>query len=603
VQQIMGQEDQVEAELEEAEKEIARAQGALLHAQRQKAARSSSGAATATLDVARLRASETRLKEDLVARLRRRENMLAADMATRRARIDLLRADALRRKARFERLSALLSGFKGALVAVLERSNAAVAARKGFADELTAERQEEEAHAGEYADRISRARARVAAAQAASVQAARKSTAVSSDEPEAAEGGDDGPGSGNLTGEQEAAARATITRLDTQIVEQERIIADLHKQTHQLSEVFRTMLTRAGLDSLEQLVERFGEAEAHKYEMYGYVTSMAAEAGSYDEMARDTRAAQAEYVEGLAAAAAAQQDVLTAVRGELAGLTRQAEGVSRERAAVHAVATSVVLELLRVYAAVGGEVPSRLSLLSGSPEGAESAQEGTLLVGREEIISILGDVEQAVSDLSITFASVLRDGSARGLMADGVDGLRARASHADVATLEALHDAIGRLTPTGVEEIKAALHRQPATPAKATSASSASGSAPSQIAIAQLSVKALAAAESPRRAGTTDKTARGVRAAAAGGGAAAVAAIQGTSASITSSAGPGGRGPSSGARAPATGDARPVGLSANASVSSAGSAGFVPEGISQLLPPGAPLTSSPRRGGPTITRL
>ena len=39
----------------------------------------------------------------------------------------------------------------------------------------------------------------------------------------------------------------------------------------------------------------------------------------------------------------------------VAGLTRQAEAVARERAAVHAVATSVVLELLRVYAAVGGE--------------------------------------------------------------------------------------------------------------------------------------------------------------------------------------------------------------------------------------------------------
>lgn len=467
---------------------------------------------------------QTGLKEELLGRLRVLENSLAHDMSQGRERINKLRMEAAARNKRFDVLVAGLNKVKAEMVGLLERSNAALAAKNDAAEQLKAEREADESARAAYEAEALKLQTAIAQSHASTVAAARASAMK---KPGDEEGEEDGPGSGNLTEEQEEAARSTILRLDQLITEHEAICADLHRQTQQLQDVFRAMIGQAGLHTLDELVDKFAEAEAFKYEIYGYVTHTSAETASYEEMLRDTRDAQANYVAELAAAARTQRQQLDGMKAELASLQRQAEAVTQQKSSVYAVARRVVLELLRVYAAVGGDDTSRLSLLpsagshagsgavhNGQPDqqgGEGDEASGALVVSKEEITSILGDIEQATSDLTIALGNALKDRSARGLLADGVDaweGLVHREKQATVnsgqcpAEMQAaldrnlrlvrhLHQAVSGLHGSAVEELRASLHKQPATPARVVVPASANRTkgAPTASAVSALSMR------------------------------------------------------------------------------------------------------------------
>lgn len=284
-----------------------------------------------------------------------------------RARINSLRTEALSRNSKFGSQVESLRAIKDSMVEYLEKSNAALAGRNEAAEALKRARAEEAEEKSTWEGRLRGLQEAIAAAQTARLEDVKARATIKHGEEQEEDAAEGGPGSGNLTEEQEAAARESIITLDRAIVEHETIIADLHRLTLQLQEVFRAMIQQAGLESLDQLVERFAAAEAHKYEMYGYVQHINGETASYVEMCRDTQKAQADYVQQLAQSARAQRERLDGMMAELNSLQAQAETVEEQRAAIHSVASQVVLQLLRVYAACGGDDTGRLSLLPHEP--------------------------------------------------------------------------------------------------------------------------------------------------------------------------------------------------------------------------------------------
>jgi DNA repair exonuclease SbcCD ATPase subunit len=230
------------------------------------------GALAGAVAVSRATEKQLKLKENMLNRLRKTEDRHNAELLVLRERINNLRVEAMDRNKVFDGMAADLHRIKAELVVALDRSNTVLAERNELSDQLKAVRAEDAEHKLIFEARLKELRAQIDTMQAALVKAAKEgklAASAPSDADDDKKDPDGGPGSGNLTEEQEEAARANIMKLDHLIREFEGVVRDLHAQTAQLQEVFKHMIAQAGLERLDQLVERFAEEEAYKYEIFG----------------------------------------------------------------------------------------------------------------------------------------------------------------------------------------------------------------------------------------------------------------------------------------------------------------------------------------------
>jgi hypothetical protein len=244
----------------------------------ERAARTGKGALGAPLLLAKEAQREYRLKENLLTRLRSIEDRHNKDLLEMRERINQLRLEALDRTKVFDGLVADLNGVKGRLVEALEVSNAVLGERNELSDQLKTVKADDAEHKAAFEARLKDLNGQIAEMQAILVKAAKAGKLAAGGMGGGGgagdgdgDGGAEGPGSGNLTEEQEEETRANINKLDHLIREYESVVQDLHAQTAQLQEVFKHMIAQAGLERLDQLVERFAEEEAFKYEIFGCV--------------------------------------------------------------------------------------------------------------------------------------------------------------------------------------------------------------------------------------------------------------------------------------------------------------------------------------------
>lgn len=291
----------------------------VVEAKAERAKGSKGGALAASLVATRAADQQLKIKEKLLVRLRMIEDKHNRDLSIMKNRINQLRIESVDQNHRFDEMVSELQGVKAQLVAQLEVSNGILADRNDLADHLKAVRSEDAEHKKQFEAKLKELNEQIDVVQASLVKAARHGKLGSGggggggDDGGGAEG-EGGPGSGNLTEEQEEEARANINKLDHLIKEYEAIVTDLHSQTHQLQEVFKHMIAQVGLERcvttrdnhvvleqlhprdgqdfhrhppltpwhpfprivpatcrLDQLVERFAEEEAFKYEIFGWV--------------------------------------------------------------------------------------------------------------------------------------------------------------------------------------------------------------------------------------------------------------------------------------------------------------------------------------------
>lgn len=95
-----------------------------------------------------------------------------------------------------------------------------------------------------------------------------------------------------------------------------------------------------------------------------YVAHTNSETKSYEELLRDVKVNQAAYIRDLAAQARQQTEHVNGMKKEVASLRGQVEAFHGRKREIHGVVARVLQQLIRVYAAMGGRDPSRLSLVT-----------------------------------------------------------------------------------------------------------------------------------------------------------------------------------------------------------------------------------------------
>jgi len=312
VEQARGKEEYLKRQIASADAKIEDLRKSIISAQRDKAKATGKGATEAGLSASRGVEKAAKFLEQLLARLRKLDDTRVAELKAMRGRIDHLRQEAMDRTETFDLRAKEVESIKLNLVSALEKSNIVLNARNEVSDRLKVVRAQAE-HDGEvYKEQEASLQSELTVLQKEMIQAAAKIASAEIEE--------GGPGSGEMTEEQEAEARNNIRVLEGRIKEYEAAISALHEQTRQLQEVFKHMIAQAGLQTLDDLVDMFAKQEAFKYEIFGYVAHTNGETKQYQETLRDIQLARTKYMEELEVNAKEEENKVSRLQQELQSL-------------------------------------------------------------------------------------------------------------------------------------------------------------------------------------------------------------------------------------------------------------------------------------------
>lgn len=173
---------------------------------------------------------------------------------------------------------------------------------------------------------------------------------------------EDGPGSGDLTEVQEKELRERIHQLDSMMRAIEADIRGLYEQTSQLQEIFQLMLKRAGLATLDDLIEMFSGEESYKFEQYGYIQRVTKELKQVElELASQLVAMENARV-SIREAQAKRVMELELRQAEVKDLEAKVEVFAEELATRRRICMSLARLSLQNYKAGGGTNPAVTSL-------------------------------------------------------------------------------------------------------------------------------------------------------------------------------------------------------------------------------------------------
>lgn len=425
---------------------------AIIEAKAERNQRTGKGALSGAIAITKATEKEMKLKENMLTRLRRMEDRHNADLVVMKERINTYRVDAIDQNKNFDHMAFELQTIKQALVIALEKSNVILGERNELSEQLKAVRAEDVEHKANFEIKLKDLNGQIDTMQIALVKAAKAGKLSANSDTDSKNG--DGPGSGNLTEEQEEETRSNILKIDHLIREYEVVVSDLHQQTSQLQEVFKHMIAQANLERLDQLVERFAEEEAFKYEIFGFVAHINGETKQYEEMLRDVKQAHRHYIQELATQAQAQANATAELRKELETVEGQLVMYTKTKQNLLATAAKVLRRLVRLYSVMGGkdiyrlitvaemarkeyDTDQQLKLLNNHDGGSsneskddrswtkanDDENDPSLVISKDDVITVLGDLEQLTSDTCLMFIGLLRFPGVRRFLIDGLDNI------------------------------------------------------------------------------------------------------------------------------------------------------------------------------------
>jgi len=414
VEQAKGKEEYLKRQIASADAKIEDLRKAIISAQRDKAKATGKGAAEAGLSASRGVEKAAKFLEQLLARLRKLDDTRKAELKVMKGRIDHLRQEAMDRTETFDLRAKEVESIKLNLVSALEKSNIVLNARNEVSDRLKAVRAQAEHDLQVYKEQEASLQSELTVLQKEMIQAAAKVASTDRDEEE-------GPGSGEMTEEQEAEARHNIRVLEGRIKEYEAAISALHEQTRQLQEVFKHMIAQAGLQTLDDLVDMFAKQEAFKYEIFGYVAHTNSETKQYQEMLRDVQDARAKYLEELVINAKEEENKVSRLQQELHSLEQQQQSLEANKVALYSGLSTLIHSVLRVYTAAGGRNLTLLQKVTdeelrknqnqnqlGRTSALESVTKPTLALSRDDTIRTLADIEQLSTEVCRSIITMAR---------------------------------------------------------------------------------------------------------------------------------------------------------------------------------------------------
>jgi len=351
-----------------------------------------------------------RLEKDLASQRSRLDALNSSSVATRK-KIDKHREVAVAHREVFTKVRESLLEARQRVVDSLQEANEVQEdgdAIKQEMDELVAmNRDEAKAHAVEVA-KID--------AEIASVRDGKYESVEFVKEAE-----EDGPGSGDLTEEEEKELRERIVHLDEQMKAVEQDIRGLYEQTSQLQEIFQLMLKRAGLETLDDLIDMFTGEESHKYEQYGYVQRLNKELKGLEVRLAAIISEKEGARQLIARQDASRREQLAVARTEMQMVRSQVEEHRRTLRGQQGVCERLTRAGLDVYMAGGGASSTIIALgvlvgldqkgnvLPRPADADDPGQEApSFELTTDTVRHLMSAVESRVSEVTMIFTSLLQ---------------------------------------------------------------------------------------------------------------------------------------------------------------------------------------------------
>ncbi|KAA0177261.1 hypothetical protein FNF27_01041 [Cafeteria roenbergensis] len=226
-----------------------------------KAARAAMGGVLADKQVRLWTAKRLDLLEKELASMRMRSDKADAKCVEMKRTVNLHRESAKAQKSLFGKLRTRLMTERARVVSALQEANDEQEDGEAIHQELEELQALNDKEQSDFKAEMDKLDKDIAALKAGVFQSAEFGKQADGE----------GPGSGDLTEEEEAQLRQRILTLDAQMKSVEADIRGLYEQTAQLQEIFQLMLRRAGLETLDDLIDMFSGEESNKYEQYGYI--------------------------------------------------------------------------------------------------------------------------------------------------------------------------------------------------------------------------------------------------------------------------------------------------------------------------------------------
>ena len=304
------------------------------------------GAAAAERTAARhLRALETHAATDVAL-----ADKAASDVAASRIRVDALRRNAKDLRQHFSRASANLAAAREALVSELSTANCAARERSAGRSAMAALVAEENAR-----DAVAEAEALVRSERLAVLASEAAAAVKETGGGEKDDDGEEGPGSGDLTEEQEEAARVAIRTADEDIRAAEATAQVLYETTARLSSVFSRLATHVHAHSLQDLVARVKADEDFANEAVERAAHLRGRAAAASDAASAAERISAALRMKLMEDDSAQMHAAVEARKELAAARDAQRAGATRRSALVAILLRTECFLLRAFIALGGE--------------------------------------------------------------------------------------------------------------------------------------------------------------------------------------------------------------------------------------------------------
>ncbi len=390
------------------------------------------------------------------------DNRAAASLLAARGRIDVLRRSLVGLRSRCEGREAHLLRARDKLVLALARANALVREREGSRAALAEAAAAEAGCAASDGALVASLGAALAAVRHA---AAREVVAAAAGAAGAGGGGGDGgsdcgPGSGDLTEAEEAAARVEIRSLDAAIRDAEAACRALHGSTAELAALFEGMAAVGGHASLHDLVCSVAEEEGRAYEAVGYVSFLRGEVAALGESIREVGLSRAALLARARAAAGAGAAADAAAAAAAARTAAAAAAADADAATTRAALAELSRHLSIAHAALGGGSGEE----SGAAGAAAHAAAARGALSQDALHALLASVESLAVEAAAGAAAMLRSPAARAHLRDALLEAAARCGCGAGCALTATLHALGDLEVAGAGELlfAAVLHTSPA---------------------------------------------------------------------------------------------------------------------------------------------
>jgi hypothetical protein len=336
--------------------------------------------------------------EGRLGRTKEAHDRIVSASGTLKRQIDDLRLTRIAQERAYKQLSAAIEKTKLGLAAALEKSEQVYEDRDKILAEVRALRKGAKAREAAMAEQEEVLQRQIIELKTQEVLKKR--------EPEVVEE----VTVGNLTDEEEDAIRDRIVLLEENSSKMRKELAEADDMIDQYGEVFKQMMKQCGLETLNDLVKMFVDAEDTKYKTYTYIQGIQQDINGYSAQLQEVRDSIQTYMDTEGNLAQERKSKQRGLLNELHGLRQSVSDFQRRTITNRKRVEEIVEALRRVYVSSGGSRRQQSSSTAVGDGESEAIQWETLGESLNEDIAadVMGTIEERTAESVTAFRTFLQ---------------------------------------------------------------------------------------------------------------------------------------------------------------------------------------------------